>query len=105
MGIWTQNWILTKTARNLRANPSVLLWWMFYISSLFSGIFITYLFIRLWGSLLLGATETEMAKFEIAEVWKSKTAQERIEELKAVFGRLGVLHLIWPLEGANVDAA
>eukprot|EP00466_Bigelowiella_natans_P012979 jgi/Bigna1/87396/estExt_fgenesh1_pg.C_200010 len=86
MGIWTQNWILTKTARNLRANPSVLLWWMFYISSLFSGIFITYLFIRLWGSLLLGATETEMAKFEIAEVWKSKTAQERIEELKAVFG-------------------
>mmetsp|Transcript_884 Transcript_884/g.1139 ORF Transcript_884/g.1139 Transcript_884/m.1139 type:complete len:329 (-) Transcript_884:179-1165(-) len=87
MGIWTQNWILTKTARNLRANPSVLLWWMFYISSLFSGIFITYLFIRLWGSLLLGATETEMAKFEIAEVWKSKTAQERIEELKAVFGR------------------
>mmetsp|Transcript_5262 Transcript_5262/g.6982 ORF Transcript_5262/g.6982 Transcript_5262/m.6982 type:complete len:287 (+) Transcript_5262:46-906(+) len=63
IGVWMQNWILTKTAWSLRANPYVLLWWVFYISSLFSGIFITYLFTRQWGSMLLGATETEMARF------------------------------------------
>lgn len=98
VGVIHQTWALSRTAPPLR--PPLGLWsvwfYAYLLASLVSTVFIVYLFARQAASLVLGATETEM-KHGIP--WDSPYNRGIVAEVSAVFGRRGVLHFVWPLQG------
>uniref|UniRef100_A0A7S2TU94 Palmitoyltransferase n=1 Tax=Lotharella oceanica TaxID=641309 RepID=A0A7S2TU94_9EUKA len=103
LGIWRQNYFLWFGAPSLRMSPIPLLWYLFLLTSFACGVFIASLFARAWGAILLGSTETEIARTSLAEAFRSPLNNGPWHEFKAVFGRLGVLHMVLPLKG-NVGA-